>query len=123
MNNAMNEKDFMAISKIISDTIVLHMAKFDSQLQIISNNVEHVKEKTIDTIEIVNTHSDQIGELQRTTIEHLVDCPVESRVKKLEITNATKAGMWKFAVILGTVMTTVFTVVVAIFELYLKQKS
>ena len=119
----MNEKDFMAISKIVSETIILHMSKFDSQLQMINNNVEHVKEKTIDTIEIVNTHSDQISELQRATIEHVVDCPIDSRVKKLEIADATKAGMWKFAVILGTVMTTVFSIVIAVFEIYLKQKS
>ena len=83
----MNEKDLRAM---FSEIIALHMTNFDTKLEVIKTNIEYINEKTSDVIQLVNEHSEDISKLQKNDVEHFVNCPMDSRVKKLEISEAIK---------------------------------
>ena len=83
----MNEKDLRAM---FSEIIALHMTNFDTKLEVIKTNIEYINEKTSDVIQLVNEHSEDISKLQKNDVEHFVNCTMDSRVKKLEISEAIK---------------------------------
>ena len=116
----MTEKDHAAIRQILGDVIAKHTAQIDGKFDVIKNELAHIKEQTTKTNGRVNKHDDLISDLQKADIQHIINCPIESRLKKIETSESVKSGMWKMILIVGAIVGSATAIITAILQLILK---
>lgn len=80
----MSEKDVEAVRQILESLISVHTAQIDGKFEVIKNELQHIKEQTTRTNGRVNKHDEQIRSLREADIQHIIDCPVESRIVHVE---------------------------------------
>mgnify|MGYP003607020848 FL=1 len=116
----MTEKDQAVLRQVLIDVIATHTAEIDGKFNVIQSELIHIKEQTTKTNGRVTKHDEMIGDLQKADIQHLVNCPMESRMKQLEISEFSKRGMWKMILIIAGSITGLTTIVSTILQIILK---
>lgn len=117
----MTKDDREELRSMINDILCAHAEKTDGKFDVIDTKLDAITEQTKKTNGRVTKLEGQVLMLQFNEQNHGNVCPQGKRIEKLEQESLSSGAVKKF--LLGTlaVMVSLVTIIVAVYEIFIKQ--
>lgn len=109
----MTKQDQELIKEMLNDVVKLH-------LDPIKIEISYIKEQVTRTNGRVNKLEEKAETLALNDVEHVINCPMISRVKELENTDNNRKGQIKMVGIISTVAATITAIIISIAAIIFK---
>ena len=118
----MTKQDKDEIREMLGDVLAAHNEKIDGKFNLINEKLERIEAQTTKTNGRVNKLEDKTEQLKINDIEHIINCPLVSRVKTIEETEQFKKGELRMITILSTVTASIAAIIISIAAIYFNNK-
>jgi len=116
----MTKDDREEVEKMITNVISTPLAEINGKIEIILLHLSTIKDQTIKTNGRVNRHDEELKAVQLNNIDHVVHCPVVSRVKILEDSELSRKSIVAFTTKAIAITATVTAIIVTLVEFITK---
>lgn len=116
----MTEKDKVEFRLMLTDVVNVLAAELNGKLDLINNEVGHIKVQTTLTNGRVTKLEEKTQTLRENEIDHLARCPNMVRIQTLENNETSRNGVFRFVKIATGVIATLATIIIAWLELKTK---
>lgn len=113
----MTQKELNLIENTIKQSVDAVGEQINGEIKLIKLDLEYIKNHTDELKLSVKEHDKKIALLQSSTIDHLVNCPLESRVKKLEVTEIANKSIYSFITKAGVFVAALWGILYGVIQL------
>ena len=113
----MDANDRAEIRQMLTDILAGHTNEINGRYNVIHSNLIQIKEQTTKTNGRVTALETKLDTLEKTEIQHVINCPNTKRISELENNELGRKSIYRF---IGTVAFVIFSVaglVIAVMEI------
>jgi predicted nuclease with TOPRIM domain len=116
----MDATDRAEIRQMLTDVLAGHTSEINGRYNVIHSNLIQIKEQTTKTNGRVTALEDKLEKLEKTEIQHIINCPNTGRISVLETAEISRKSVFRFVSIVAVVAASTAGIVIAIIELVKK---
>lgn len=113
----MDANDMAVIRQMFTDVLSGHTQEINGRYNVIHSNLIQIKEQTTKTNGRVTALEDKLEKLEKTEIQHIINCPNTKRIGELENNELGRKSIFRFVSIVALVVASVTGLVIAVMEI------